>query len=345
MTTMAAPKGQLSDKSQETLSGFMFIAPALLIVIIFTFIPLAFAFRISFTDWTGLETPDKAVNVDFKNYEDLLFNDGGKRDEFFKALKNTFYYTIGVVPAQTIISLLLALIINQRFLKGRSLFRTAFYFPSITSSIVISMIFLWLFNKEGIINRAIGGLFPNYREVTWLNDPNGVIHNLLGLNIRNAPDWMKNSEILGQRIYDWISGPSVTMLAIMILAVWTTAGTMMLIFLAALQDIPRQLYEAASVDGATAWQQFWKITIPSLRPTTFFVITIGFIGCFQVFDQIYVITTGAPAGTTNTIAWIVYRNAFRDSNAGLGAATAFILFVIIAIFTVFQRRITNAKNA
>jgi multiple sugar transport system permease protein len=134
------------------------------------------------------------------------------------------------------------------------------------------------------------------------------------------------------------------MLSIMLLATWTTAGTMMLIFLAALQDIPAQLYEAASVDGATRWQQFRRITIPLLRPTTFFVVTIGMISTFQVFDQVYVISQGGPAGTTNTVAWIAYRNAFKDAQAGLGAATAFALFVIIVIFTIIQRRVMGRSS-
>jgi multiple sugar transport system permease protein len=134
------------------------------------------------------------------------------------------------------------------------------------------------------------------------------------------------------------------MLSIMLLATWTTSGTMMLIFLAALQDIPAQLHEAASVDGATRWQQFRKITLPLLRPTTFFIITIGIISTFQVFDQVYVISDGGPAGTTNTVAWIAYRNAFKDSLAGLGAATAFTLFVIVMIFTFVQRRLLGRAN-
>ncbi|PJF32362.1 MAG: sugar ABC transporter permease [Candidatus Thermofonsia Clade 1 bacterium] len=340
---------RLSAKGQERAAGFMFILPALIIVIIFIFLPLFSAFLISFTNWNGLQPPFEAQGVGLRNYERILGLDGTTvvRDEFFVAIKNTFYYTLGVVPTQTVLALILAFIVNQQFLRFRGFFRVAFYFPSITSSIVIATIFLWLFNRNGVINGVItavaGFLGLQYTPVTWINDANGIIHNFLrlfGVTIRTAPAWMTETNILGQTIWQWISGPSVTMLAIMLLAIWTTTGTMMLIFLAALQDIPRQLYEAASVDGATRWQQFRLITVPMLRPTTFFVLTIGLIGCFQVFDQIYVISQGNPAGTTKTIAWIVFRN-LRDSQAGLGAALAFVLFVIIAIFTVIQRRMVG----
>lgn len=347
----AAQGSAIGKEGQEWLAGYGFVTPALIVVLIFVFIPMIFAFYISFTNWSGLQPPLEAEGVGLKNYQELLLVDGTVRTDFFRAIKNTVYYVIGVVPTQTIISLVLAIIVNQKFLKGRGFFRTAFYFPSITSSIVIGLIFLWLFNRNGLINLGISGVSDflgiDYRPVTWLNDLNGVIHNFLGLfglNIRTIPEWMKTN-ILGQTIWQWISGPSVTMLSIMILAIWTTSGTMMLIYLAALQDIPAQLYEAASVDGATVWQQFRHITVPMLRPTTFFIVTIGLIGTFQVFDQIYVISTGGPAGTTSTIAWVAYKNAFRDSQAGLGAATAFVLFVIVLAFNLLQRRITGQDKA
>lgn len=348
-TPTIEPRRQFSDRTQEALSGFGFVAPALLIVVVFIFIPMLAALFVSFREWTGLQPLEESTYVGLSNYQRLLFEAGPTREEFFKALKNTFYYTLGVVPIQTVTSLLLAMIVNQRFLKGRGFFRTAFYFPSITASVVIAMIFLWLFNTNGLINLGIGGLVNlfggDYAPITWLEDSKGVFHNIygaFGLTLRTAPEWMR-TQILGQSVWSWLSGPSVTMMAIMLLSIWTTSGTLMLIFLAALQDIPTPLYEAASVDGATPRQQFFKITLPMLRPTTFFVITIGLIGCFQVFDQIFVISQGNPAGTTSTIAWIAYRNGFRDSAAGLGAATAFVLFVIVALLTIVQRRFFSGK--
>jgi multiple sugar transport system permease protein len=341
-----APAGsgfRLSDKAQERLAGFLFVAPALAIVIVFIFVPIVFTVYISTTDWTGLQPPQEAQSVGLSNYGSILTEPGNARVEFLRAVKNTFYYTLIVVPTQTIISLLLAIVVNQRFLKGRGFFRTAFYFPSITSSIVVGTIFLFIFARDGILNYLIKGLFPNYGVVKWLEDPTGLFHNIFNITrIAQAPEWLR-TDVLGIRLYDWLSGPSTTMLAIMLLAIWTTSGTMMLIFLAALQDIPTPLYEAAQVDGASKIQQFFKITVPMLRPTTFFVVTLGLIGCFQVFDQIFVISQGAPASTTTTIAWITYRSAFRDNRAGLGAATAIVLFGLIVIFTLIQRRLVGSK--
>lgn len=189
----------------------------------------------------------------------------------------------------------------------------------------------------------IGTIFPSYQNVTWLNDPTGVLHNLLGaLGITRATvgDWA-STNILGLTAWDWLSGPSVTMMTIMILNTWTTIGTMMVIFLAALQNIPSSVYEAAAIDGATSWQTFRRITVPLLAPTTFFVVTLGLIGTFQVFDQIYVISSGGPAKTTLTIAYIVYQNGFNNSQMGLAAATALVLFGIIFVFTMVQRLFTT----
>jgi multiple sugar transport system permease protein len=152
------------------------------------------------------------------------------------------------------------------------------------------------------------------------------------------------TEVLGLTIWDWISGPSVALTAIMLMNTWVTLGTMMVIFLAALQDIPDFVYEAGQIDGANGWQIFTNITLPLLRPTMFFVITLGLLGTYQVFDQIYVMTAGGPAKTTLTMAYIVYRNGFRNSEMGLGLATAILLFIIIFVLTLIQRRITKSEE-
>jgi multiple sugar transport system permease protein len=273
----------------------------------------------------------------------LLFEDGIRQRDFFTALKNTVYFVVGVVPIQTILALLLAVVVNQRWLKGKGLFRTAFYFPSITSSVVISIIFMWMFTQGGLVNTIIKAIFPHYQNITWLDDSNGIIHNLLGLFgvSRTSVGGWAGSRVAGLTLWDWISGPSVTMLTIMILNTWTTIGTIMVIYLAALQNIPNSVYEAASIDGATGWQQFRRITVPLLAPTTYFVVTIGLIGTFQVFDQIFVISSGGPAKTTITIAYNVYSSGFNNSEMGLAAATALLLFAIIFTFTMIQRRITR----
>lgn len=285
--------------------------------------------------------------VGTRNYQDLLINPGLAQRDFFNALKNTVYFVLGVVPAQTFLALILAVIVNQRWLKAKGFFRTAYYFPSVTSSVVISLVFMWMFTRGGLVNSAIGTIFPNYEFITWLDDPSGVIHNLManfGITRASVGDWASN-RVLGLTIWDWISGPSVTLSMIMILNTWTTIGTMMVIYLAALQNIPSSVYEAAAIDGANNFQIFRKITAPLLAPTTFFVVTLGLIGTFQVFDQVFVISSGGPAKTTMTIAYIVYENGFNNSRMGLAAATALVLFVIIFLFTLLQRRITSERAA
>jgi multiple sugar transport system permease protein len=344
-----------AKRRQEALAGYLFMAPTLVIFLVFLIIPIGAAVYLSFTDWNGI-TPvfDKGAykTVGLDNYRDLLLGehteDGRvvkattRQKDFFISLKNTTYYVLGVVPFQTFLALALAVIVNQRWLKAKGFFRTAFYFPSITSSVVISIIFMWMFTRGGLINTSIGALFHGYDSnsfVNWLDDPRGIVQIILeqfGVRRTNVGDWA-STRTFGLTTWEWISGPSVTMLTIMILNTWTTIGTMMVIFLAALQNIPSSVYEAAAIDGANAWQIFRRITVPLLRPTTFFVVTLGLIGCFQVFDQIYIISSGGPAKTTLTVAYMVYQNGFNRSAMGLAAATAIILFVIIFAFTLLQR--------
>ncbi len=365
-TTTVAHKKQITTmaakKRQEAIAGYMFMAPALMIFLVFLIIPIAAAVYLSLTDWNGISPVFEkgAFNfVGLDNYSDLLrgyhANDAGevvkattRQKDFFIALKNTTYYVLGVVPTQTVLALLLASILNQRWLKAKGFFRTAFYFPSITSSVVISLIFMWMFTRGGLVNTTVQALFRGYENnqfINWLDDPRGVLHILLeqfGVTRTSVGGWASN-RVFGNTVWEWISGPSITMSTIMILNTWTTIGTMMVIFLASLQSIPGSVYEAAAIDGANGWQIFRRITVPLLRPTTFFVVTLGLIGCFQVFDQVFVISSGGPAKTTYTIAYMVYLNGFDRSAMGLAAATATVLFFIIFTFTLLQRFIVKER--
>jgi multiple sugar transport system permease protein len=333
---------------EDAIAGWLFMTPALIIFTLFLIIPIIFAVYYSLTDWNGISPPADANFIGLDNYETVLVGGGIRQADFFKALKNTTYFALGVVPVQTILSLLLAVVVNQRLLRFKDFFRTAFYFPSITSSVAISLIFLFLYQRSGLINRVLETItFGSWERIAWMSDARGLIHILLenlGLTLRTGPEFL-GSQVLGLTVWDWISGPSIALAAIMIMNTWTTIGTMMIIFLAALQDIPSSLYEAASVDGATAWPTFRRITVPMLRPTLFFVVTLGLIGTYQVFDQIYVMSSGGPAKTTLTMAYMVYRNGFRNSEMGLGAAIAVLLFIIIFILTLIQRRITGSEAA
>ncbi len=298
-------------KRSEAWTAYSFLLPFLFVFITFTVFAIGYAFYLSFTkynllkppEWWGLEGYRRVLCL-----ESFLPRAAGtvpSCDELFikKALPNTFLYTLIVVPAQTLVSLILAFAMDQK-LRGRRLFRTIFYLPSVTSSVVISIIFVWLFSPQGVVNQ-IFGLTKN-----WLNDP-------------------------GTAFY-----------IIMILNIFTTSGTLMLIFLAGLQDIPGALYEAAEIDGANKFQVFRYITVPMLRPVLFFVVTVGVIGCFQVFDQIYVMTAGGPLDSTTTVAYLIYKWAFRDTTVKMGQASAlaFILALIILLVTVIQRKVIEGSG-
>ena len=331
---------------QDAVAGWLFMTPALLIFIVFVVIPILFAVYFSLTDWNGISPPSEASFVGLDNYRTVLVENGIRQADFFKALKNTTYFALGVVPLQTALALFLAVVINQRLLRFKGFFRTAYYLPSITSSIAISMMFLFFYQQSGLINRVLqattGGA---WQPIAWMNDSRGLIHIVLeslGITLRTGPEFLR-TEALGLTVWDWISGPSVALTGIMLMNTWTTIGTMMIIFVAALQDVPGFVYEAAQIDGSTGWTTFRKITLPLLRPTLFFVVTLGLIGTYQVFDQIYVMSSGGPAKTTLTMAYMVYRNGFRNNEMGLGAAIAILLFVIIFILTLAQRRITEGK--
>ena len=160
---------------------------------------------------------------------------------------------------------------------------------------------------------------------------------LSGVGIDTGPAALTSGGMLGISWWEWLAGPSIAMSAYILMAIFTTSGTFMLLFLAGLQNLGADVDEAAMMDGANGWQRFWRVTLPQLRPTLFTVLTLGLIGCWQVFDQIYTGTRGAPSKTTLTPAYLSYKTAFTDQEWGQGAAIAFILFVIIVIFTLLQR--------
>ena len=248
---------------QDTVAGWLFMSPTLVILGIFMALPIVFALYFSFTDWNGISPPRDAQWVGLANFQELLLQDGIRRADFFKSLKNTFYFSLGVVPLQTIISLALAVVINQRRLRFKDFFRTSYYLPAITSSIAVSMLFLFFYQKNGLINQVLGWLtLGAWEPIAWMSEPQGLFHIILGwfgITLRTGPEWLQ-TKILSLTVWDWISGPSIALMAIMLMNTWTTIGTMMVIFIAALQDVPTPVYEAAEMDGANGWQTFRKIT-------------------------------------------------------------------------------------
>ena len=283
-------------KLADWLTAYVFILPVLLGWGIFVVVALVMSLYFSFTSFNLLKPPQWIGPV---NYVRVL-----KHPDFFRyAVPNTLKYSAVVVPAQTVLSLIFAFALDQK-IRARDFFRTAFYLPSVTSSVVIGIIFVWLFSPKGVINQLLG------LDVNWL------------YNVKTA------------------------LPTIMMVNIWSTTGTMMLIFLAGLQDIPSELYEAAAIDGASRPQMFRYITIPLLRPVIFFVVTLGIIGTFQVFDQIYIMTKGGPLKATTTIVYLIYFWAFGDVTPDMGraSAAAFILAVAIFVVTMVQRRFLEREE-
>lgn len=320
-------------RSGQALSGWLFTAPVLVILGVFLLVPVLMAAWVSVSDWTGRGSPF-APGVGFvggKNYAALVSGGGLTQSDFGTALKNNLWYVVFVVPLQTVVALGLALLVNRRLLRGRGFFRTAYYFPSVTSSVAITVLWLFLFSTTGAVNgviAALGGSGPN-----WFNDPRGLFH----VGIEQGPAFLTQNSALGVSWWDWLGGPSVAMTAFIMLAVFTTSGTFMLLFLAALQNLSAEVEEAAEMDGANSWKRFWRVTLPQLRPALFTVITLGLIGSWQVFDQIAVGSKGNPGKTTLTPAYLSYTSSFGSNAWGTGAAIAFILFAIIIAFTLVQR--------
>ena len=343
------PRGGQSGRDRgQGVAGWLFVSPAITILVLFLLLPILMALWVSLTAWDGQGSPF-STDVGFvggKNYQRLFLEDGLVRRDFMTSLRNTAFFVGFVVPTQTALALFLALVLNQK-LRGRGFFRTAFYFPSVTSSVAISLVFLFLFTGSGAINSTLG-IFGIDGPV-WFTDARGLFHAIgdgLGVwSVDAPPGALAENSIGGLTLWEWISGPSVAMCAIILLVVWTTAGTFMLLFLAALQDVPREIEEAAIIDGTSRWQRFRFVTLPQIKPTVFLVITLGLIGTWQVFDQIYIMSQGAPAKTTLTPAFLSYLYSFRQNEWGLGAAMAFVLFAIIVILTSLQRFVMRDKDA
>ena len=328
----------------EAAAGWLFTAPVIVILGVFLLIPVLMALWVSVSDWGGRGSPlsGSVSFVGADNFSAVLTDGGLATKDFGTALRNNAWYVLLVVPLQTALALFLAILVNHAMLRGRGFFRTAYYFPSVTSTVAITVLWMFLFTSSGAVNDVLSWFGIN--GPNWFNDPRGILHLALGtVGVDAGPAALTQSGTLGVSWWEWLAGPSVAMSAYILMAVFTTSGTFMLIFLAGLQNLGADVDEAAMMDGANGWQRFWRITLPQLRPTLFTVLTLGLIGCWQVFDQIYTGTRGAPSKTTLTPAYLSYQTAFQNQEWGQGAAIAFILFVIIVIFTLLQRWVLHDR--
>lgn len=279
---------------KSNLIAYSFILPNLVGFAVFTLVPMAFAFALSFLSWDGA---NPIAFVGLKNFTRML------GDETFRiSTWNTIYYTLGTVPITMVLSLLLAVLLNRE-IKGRNVFRVIFFFPYVASLVAVAVVWNMIFHP------AMG---PVNNFLMWLG-------------MENPPKWTASTT--------WAM-PTVIMASI-----WRGVGYYMIIYLAALQGISETLYEAAEMDGATAWQRFRRITVPLLTPATFFVSMMLTINCFKVFDLILVMTNGGPGRATNVLVYMIYNQAFINFDYGYSSAIAMILFVIVMVVTVLQFRV------
>ncbi len=227
---------------------------------------------------------------------------GDKR--FIRSVINTFTFMIGV-PLNLIVGLSVALLLNTK-VRGQALFRTMFYIPVVTPLVVSAIIWKWVYQGDyGLLNYYLLQA--------------GIIH---------------------EKIF-WLADPNLALPALIVMGVWGGTGATMVIYLAGLQAIPEDFYDAAKVDGASGWQRLIHITIPLLRPTTFFLLITGIIGAFQIFTEVYIMTNGGPLNRTSTIGYYLYVNAFRQLDMGYATAMAFVLFAMIFVFTIIQWKYTR----
>ena len=270
-------------------AAYFFLAPAMISIFVFFFIPVIAAFIISFTDFDiySLGNYSNLRFIGLKNYSDLLGN-----ELFWTSLRNTFYFVVAASPLSIAVSLGAALILNSKLVKLKAVFRLAYFIPVVTTLVAVAIV--WRF----------------------------IYHPRFGINP-----------------IDWLGDPFWAMPSIILMSIWKNFGYNMIIFIAGLQNIPEQLYEAAILEGANAWQQFKKITLPMLAPTTIFISIITMIGNFQLFAEPYVMTQGGPLNKTLSVVQYMYQEGFRWWNMGYSASIAFVLFIIIFAGTMLQLKI------
>ena len=299
MTARDEPGREAKEKSPERRAGRAggwFVAPALVLIGVFFFLPVGASLLLSITDFDlySVANPKNARYVGLRNYQELLAN-----PVFWLALKNTLYFAVVGGPLNVAVSLAAALLVNAKAVRFKTFFRTIYFLPFVTTLVAVAIVWRYLYHPEyGLLNHGLGAL--GIKPINWLGDPR------------------------------W------AMPAIILLSVWKNFGYNMLVFIAALQSIPEDLYEAASLDGAGTVRRFWHVTLPQLAPTFFFVGVVTMIGYFQLFSEPYVMTAGGPLKSTTSLVLFMYEEGFRWWRLGVAAAIAFLLFLLISAWTLVQ---------
>ena len=306
-----AGRRRRAGERQEALAGYAFIAVPMLLFLVLNIGTTLYAFFISLWDWNIRRGPEEFLGL--QNFTDILSD-----QNFQIAIKNSLYYTGIWVPLTMAVGLFLAVIVNQK-IRGRTFFRAAFYFPAVASSAAITVLWIFLLQPDGLFNEIRGalGLNPLFQAIGY-----GPNHN-------------------------WFGDYRTALNSVIVLNVWTTSGTFMLFYLASLQSISNDVYEAAAIDGAGPWQAFWKVTFPLLKPGHFFVATVGVIGGLQLFDQALIAggSNGDPNNALMTVVLYLYNAAFVQLNFGYAAAVGVVLFLMIFGATLIQRRLFGNTQA
>jgi multiple sugar transport system permease protein len=285
-------------------AAYSFMAPALLALGMFFFAPILAAFVLSLTDFDIYALSDSR-NTRWVGWQN--YHDLLVRPLFWQALGNTLYFVGIGGPLTVVVSLSAALLVNSKLTRFRGAWRTIFFAPVVTTLVAVSVVWRYLYHtRYGILNYALG----------WL----------------------------GLGPIDWLGNPRWAMLAIILLAVWKNFGYNMVIFVAGLQSIPDELYDAARIDGATSRQTLWNITLPLLAPTFLFVGVTTMIGYFQLFAEPYVMTQGGPLHSTYSVVMFMYEEGFRWWNVGFASAIAFVLFLVILAATAIQVRLQRSRH-
>jgi multiple sugar transport system permease protein len=301
------------ERRKADRAGLLFALPHLVLFALFVLAPVLFGFGMSLYRWHILAKTHPFVGA--ANYAAAL-----QDDIFWLALRNTLYFTVLIVPAGNLVSLLLALGLSAVRRLG-TFYKVVYYLPTVISLTVVAVLWRWLYNAEvGLLNlylkQAIGTLegiglpLPPYRPIPWLSKPEMVM-------------------------------PSIALMTI-----WWHAGGNMVLYLAGITNIPDDYYEAATLDGANGWQRFWKITWPLLKPTTLFCLVFSVLGAFQIFGQSYVIYRGeiGPARSALTLVYYMYQQGFNQYEFGYGAAVAYLLFAMVLVVTVVQFRLFTERE-
>jgi multiple sugar transport system permease protein len=290
--------------AEANMAAWFFLAPALALIGVFFFLPVAAALVLSVTDFDlyGIANPANTRFIGLQNYIRLLHT-----PDFWSALKNTFYFAFVGGPLTIAVALGAALLLSSKLVRFKGFFRTVYFTPFVTTLVAVAIVWRYLYHTRY-------GLF-NY----------GLAH-------------------LGIGPIDWLGDPHWAMPAIILMAVWKGFGYNMLIFIAGLQAIPDELYDAAEIDGAGPFRRFFSITLPMLAPTLVFVAVITMIGYFQLFAEPYVMTQGGPLRSTTSVVLLMYEEGFRWWRMGYAASIAFVLFVVILLATLVQFRLQKDRT-